>query len=85
VKNPHVIAATLLGGSVCVTVDGFLIVFTDETCSQIHFTYAFNSAIDCFTVSDDGLFIVVGFEGVIYFLCNSMKCQHLFSRYTYLF
>ncbi|XP_023718978.1 kinetochore-associated protein 1 isoform X3 [Cryptotermes secundus] len=80
VKNPHVIAASFLGGSVCVAIDGFLIVFTDETCSQIHFTYAFDSPIDCFTVSDDGLFIIVGVEGVIHFLCHSVKGHLLFSR-----
>jgi hypothetical protein len=85
VKNPHVIAASLLGGSVCIAVDGFLVVFTDETCSHIHCTYAFNSPVECFTVSDDGLFIIVGVEGVIYFLCSSLKGQLLFSRYTYLF
>jgi hypothetical protein len=85
VKNPRVIAASLHGGSVCVAVDEFLVVFTDETCSHVHFTYAFESPIDCFTVSDDGSFIIVGVEGVIHFLCRSMKGQLLFSRYTYLF
>jgi hypothetical protein len=85
VKNPNVISASLPGGSVCVAVDGFLIVFTDETCSQIHFTYAFNSPIDYFTVSNDGLFIIVGVEGGIYFLCSSVKGLLLFSRYAYLF
>lgn len=79
-KNPHV-AASFLGGCVCVAADRSLIEFTDETCSEVHFTYTFNSTIDCFTPSDDGLFIIVGVETAVCCLFCP-KGQLLFSRYA---
>jgi len=82
-KNPRVIAASCFGGSVCVAIDRSLIVFSDDTCSEVCFTYTFNSPIDCFIQSEDGLFIIVGVESTVHCFFCSMKGQLLFSRYIY--
>jgi hypothetical protein len=84
VKKPHVVAASFSGGIVCIAADRSLIVFTDETCSEVNFTYTFNSSIDCFALSDDGLFIIVGVESAVHCLYHTAKGQLLFSRYSYL-
>lgn len=64
-------------------IDRSLIVFSDDTCSEVLFIYTFNSSIDCFIQSDDGLFIIVGVESAVHCLYRSVKGQLLFSRYIY--
>lgn len=83
-RNPHVVAVSFSGGSVYLAADRSLIVFTDESCSEVKFTYTFDSSINCFTLSDDGLFVIVGIESAVHCLYPSAKGQLLFSRYTYL-
>jgi len=66
-----------------VAIDRSLIVFNDDTCSEVRFTYTFNSSIDCFIQSEDGLFIIVGVESTVHCFFCSMKGQVVFSRYIY--
>ncbi|XP_069700061.1 kinetochore-associated protein 1-like [Periplaneta americana] len=76
-EDPHVLASSFSSGQVCVSANSSLIVFTNDTCSELQFTHTFESTINCFTVSSDGLFIIVGVGSEIHCL---LQGQLLFSR-----
>nr|XP_012139966.1 PREDICTED: uncharacterized protein LOC105662417 [Megachile rotundata] len=78
-KEPSILASVQYS-RVCIIIDESITIFKDETCTEILLNISFESAITCYCISNNGLFLFIVLSNGALYCLDLNKGQIIFTK-----